>query len=188
MNRIVFLLEERSMAILLERLLPRLFPNMQFRCVPHEGKKDLQRSIPRKLRAWGEPGVRFVVVCDNDGGDCIALKESLKNLCKQGNREDTLIRIVCQELEAWYFGEPDALADAYNDESLRNIGRRSRFREPDRIQKPSAQLRQIAPQFQKISGARSMAAHLSKERNRSTSFHTFLTGIERLIAEDLQGV
>jgi len=69
MSRVVFLLEERSMKILLEELLPRLVPGMPFICIPHEGKQDLEKSISRKLRAWREPGARFVVVRDNDGGD-----------------------------------------------------------------------------------------------------------------------
>lgn len=56
MSRVVFLLEERSMKELLEGLLPRLFPGLPFLCIPHEGKRDLERSIPRKLRAWREPG------------------------------------------------------------------------------------------------------------------------------------
>ena len=62
MRRIVFLLEERSMKVLLDGLLPRLFPDVAFLCVPHEGKQDLEKSLPRKLRAWREPGVRFVVL------------------------------------------------------------------------------------------------------------------------------
>ena len=101
MSRIVFLLEERSMQVLLDGLLPRLFPDLPFLWVPHEGKRDLELSIPRKLRAWREPGVRFAVIRDNDGGNCVQLKAALRQLCKAGSREDTLIRIACQELEAW---------------------------------------------------------------------------------------
>ena len=59
MSRLVLLLEEESMRVLLDGLLSRLFPGLLFQCVPHEGKHDLERSIPRKLRAWGEPGVRL---------------------------------------------------------------------------------------------------------------------------------
>ncbi len=40
------------MRVLLNGLLPRLFPGLPFKCVKHEGKTDLERSIPRKLRAW----------------------------------------------------------------------------------------------------------------------------------------
>ena len=77
MRRVVFLLEESSMKVLLDGLLPRLFPDLPFLCVPHEGKQDLEKSIPRKLRAWREPGVRFVVVQDNDDSDCLARKQHL---------------------------------------------------------------------------------------------------------------
>ena len=65
------------MKVLLDGLLPRLLPDLPFLCVPHEGKQDLEKSIPRKLRAWREPGVRFVVVQDNDGSDCLARKQHL---------------------------------------------------------------------------------------------------------------
>ena len=118
MSRIVFLLEEYSMKVLLEGLLPRLFPGLPFLCVPHEGKQDLEKSIPRKLRAWREPGVRFCVIRDNDGADCRKLKQSLVALCNEGGHGDALVRIACQELEAWYFGAPDALAEVFGNEDL----------------------------------------------------------------------
>ena len=178
MNRIVFLLEEYSMAVLLEGLLPRLYPDLPFLCISHEGKNDLEKSIPRKLRAWGEPGVRFAIVRDNDGGDCRKLKNSLNALCKVGRREDSLIRIVCQEIEAWYLGDPDALADAYGMESLRGLRQKARFRDPDSVSQPSEMLRRLVPEFQKVAGARLMARHLARDRNRSRSFQALLAGVE----------
>ena len=180
MNRVVFLLEEYSMKALLDGLLPRLFPDLRFQCVPHDGKGDLEKSIPRKLRAWREPGVRFVVVRDNDRGDCVALKEYLRGLCADRPEEDCLIRIACQELEAWYLGEPDALADAFKKESLRRIGSRARFRKPDAVHYPARALSQLVPQYQKISGARALANHLTRQRNRSPSFQATMDGVERL--------
>lgn len=182
MSRIVFLLEERSMKALLDGLLPRAFPDMQFQCVPHEGKQDLEKSIPRKLRAWREPGVHFVVLRDNDSGDCIALKEHLVDLCREGRREDTLVRIVCQELEAWYFGEPAAIAKVYGNEKVQNIGRKTAFNNPDAIMKPSQKMRDLVPAFQKISGARQMAQVMSLEGNTSRSFQVFIEGLHRLLS------
>lgn len=136
--------------------------------------------MPRKLRAWREPGVRFVVLRDNDGGDCHALKRRLNNLCWQGGRADSLVRIACQELEAWHLGEPDALADAYGNDNLRGIGRRARFRDSDAVIKLSTAVRELVPEFQKSGGARRMAVHLSRQRNRSASFHALMQGIENL--------
>jgi hypothetical protein len=180
MSRLVFLLEEPSMRVLLEGMLPRLFPTLEFLCVSHDGKSDLEKSIPRKLKAWRIPGDRFVVVRDADGADCKALKTALVTLCREGDRPDTLVRIVCQELEAWYFGQPDALARAFNDEALRGVGSRARFRQPDTISRPSRQLAQLCPAFQKISGARRMAGALSFKENTSPSFRAFVTGIAGL--------
>ena len=104
------------MAVLLEGLLPLLYPGLPFQCVSHEGKNDLEKSIPRKLRAWREPGVRFVIIRDNDGGDCRRVKE-------------------------------------------------------------------LVPEFQKVSGARRVAPHLTRDGNRSRSYQALLAGVETLAAE-----
>ena len=168
------------MRALLERLLPRLFPNLEFLCVHHEGKQDLEKSVPRKLRAWREPGVHFVVVRDNDGGDCARTKLRLLDLCAQRERQRFLVRIACQEVEAWYLGEPDALAEAFNDDGLRRIGRRARYRNPDAVIQPARELSKLVPAFQKVSGARRMALRLSRERNQSPSFHALVDGVERI--------
>ena len=187
MSRLIFLLEERSMKTLLDELLPRLVPGISFICVPHEGKQDLEKSIPRKLRAWREPGVRFVIVQDNDGGDCHLLKQRLMALCNDAGRPDTLVRIACQELEAWYFGEPAAMAIAFEKEKLSNLGSKAPYRDPDAIVQPSRSLSRLVPEFQKVSGARRLARHLSREGNRSRSYQIFMEGVERLFMEQGAG-
>jgi len=179
MSRVVFLLEEQSMKVLLDGLLPRLFPGLTFLCVPHEGKSDLEASIPRKLRAWREPGVRFVVVRDNDGGDCRVLKAKLFSLCQKSGREDVLIRIACQELEAWYLGEPEALAEVYGNSYLRAL-RKAKFRDSDAVIRPAAELERLIPEFQKVMGARRLAQHLSRQRNQSSSFQALISGLESI--------
>lgn len=182
-GKIVFLVEERSMKELLEGLLPRLFPNMAFICISHDGKSHLERSIPRKLKAWREPGVRFVVMRDKDQADCVKTKRNLARMCADAGRPDTLVRIVCEELEAWYLGDPDALAEAFGDEKLRGIGRRERFRDPDSVRQPAKAVGELAPEFQKMRGARRMAQFLSRERNASRSFQVLMSGLDRILAE-----
>lgn len=177
MSRVVFLLEDYSTRTLLEGLLPRFLPALRFQCISHEGKQDLEKSIVRKLRAWKEPGVHFVVLRDNDGGDCHALKARLLGLCKEGRRSDSTVRIACQELEAWYLGDCEALAGAFGQDELRNLHARERFRDPDAIAQPSRALEELIPSFQKVSGARSMARHLSPGANRSRSFNVFLEAV-----------
>lgn len=184
MSRLVFLLEERSMKILLEGLLPRLVPDLPFLCVTHEGKQDLEKSIPRKLRAWGVPGDRFVIVRDNDAGDCHVLKDRLVTMSRDAGRADTMVRIPCQELEAWYLGEPDALARAYENPKLAQKAASIAGTNADMLQRPASRLAEILPEFQKIGGARRIAPHLSVEGNRSRSFQVFIDGI-RTIASKL---
>lgn len=91
-----------------------------------------------------------------------------------------MVRIACQELEAWYLGEPDALADAYGIDNLRGIGSRARFRNPDTVVRPSTAVRQLVPRFQKTDVARRLAQHLSLQRNRSPSFQALIQGIQNL--------
>ncbi len=160
MGRVVLMLEELSMKELLNGLLPRIFPGQEFVYIVHEGKTDLEKSIPRKLRAWRNPKDYFVIVRDNDRTDCIALKDQLRGLCQGTGHPETLVRIVCQELEAWYLAQPDALAVAFDDESLRRIGNRPRFRDPDARLNPSADLKRLCPTYQKVSGSRKMANFL----------------------------
>lgn len=183
-GRIIFLLEEPSMKILLEGMLPRLFPGWvvgeHFQCIPHEGKTDLDRSIPRKLSAWREPGVRFVIVRDNDNADAISIKERIRRLCIQSGRSDTLIRLVCQELESWYIGDLASLALAFSDPKLNTLALRKRFSAPDEWQKPSVELQRLIPTFQKGSGARAMAGYINESTNISKSFQVFISGLRKL--------
>lgn len=187
-GRIVFLLEEPSMKILLEMLLPRLFPGwvlgVNFLCVSHEGKSDLDISVPRKLSAWRIPNDRFVIVRDNDNTDCRKLKAKLLNICAKSGRPDTLVRLVCQELESWYVGDLTALAAAYDERRLDTPALRKRFNHPDEWQKPSAELERLIPSFQKGSGARRMGQHLGQaESNRSKSYQVFLEGVTKMAKE-----
>lgn len=110
---LVFLLEERSMKELLEVLLPRIIPEtITFKCIHHEGKQDLEKSIPRKLKAWKTAG-KFIIR-DQDSGDCKEIKQQLKNLSNNSGRSDTLIRIVCHELESWFLGDLAAVEKAFD--------------------------------------------------------------------------
>lgn len=167
---------------LLDGLMPRLFPGVAYLCVSHQGKSDLVQSLPRKLRAWNEPDARFCVIHDNDGGDCRLLKAKLLGWCPDDRRETLMVRIACQELEAWYFGEPAALARAFDRPDLERIGGKASYREPDAIVRPSAALLRLLTEFQKVSGARSMGREMGRD-NTSRSFRAFITGVEKLAAD-----
>ncbi|MDW8337345.1 MAG: DUF4276 family protein [Tepidimonas sp.] len=170
-------------AFLLE-FLPRLVPGWRheehFLLVPHEGKSDLDKSIPRKVKAWREPGVRFVIVRDNDGADCTALKGRLLSLC-QGASCQVLVRLICQELESWYLAQENALADAYPSKvkAIKQLVRR--YAEPDMCAKPSRELARVIPEFQKQDAARRLGRLLAIDDSRSASFRVFVSGVQRLM-------
>jgi hypothetical protein len=184
-GKIVFLREESSMKAFLDTLLPRLFPGwidgQDFQCVPHEGKSDLDKSIPRKLSAWREPDVRFVIVRDKDNADCSEVKSGLRERCARSGRGETLIRLVCQELESWYLGDLEALDKAF-DSRLDTHRYRKRFANPDTLRKPSVEIERLIPAFQKRSGARKMGQclNLQSQKNRSRSFQVFVAGVQNL--------
>jgi hypothetical protein len=184
MGRVIFLLEEPSMKAFLEEFLPRALPNVPFLCLQHEGTRDLEASIPRKLRAWHEPGVRFVVLRDNHGADCKTLKKRLLALCKQGSREDTLVRIVCQELESWHLGAPGALAEAFGTPALARRASKPKYLDPDRLTNAAQEMAQLVSGFRKTEGARRMGRAMPTEpaASRSRSFQVFCNGLSRLVA------
>jgi hypothetical protein len=180
MRKIIFLLEEPSMKVFLDGYLPRFMPGLDFLCIKHEGKQDLEKSIPRKLRAFHRSV--FVVVRDNDSANCIVIKTRLQRLCEEGGRSDTLIRIACQELEAWYLGVLAVLADVYARPKLAGLGRKTKYRNPDRLGSPSSELVKLVPEFRKLEGARRMGAAmpLLESANNSPSFRVFVEGVRRM--------
>ncbi|WP_246058751.1 DUF4276 family protein [Luteibacter pinisoli] len=175
------------MKMLLDGILPRIFPGWvdreHFQCVPHEGKSDLDRSIPRKLANWRIPGDRFVIVRDNDNADCLAVKARLVAQCVNAGRPDSLVRLVCQELEGWYLGDLRAMEVGLESPGLDTVRHRKRFSDPDSWQKPSVEVKRLVPSFQKGGGARAMAEHLSPDGNTSRSFNVFVAGLRALAHE-----
>lgn len=180
MSKIVFLLEEPSMKNALVHIMPKVVPSkIDLEYLPHQGKSDLLRSIPIKLRGWKEPGVTFVVIHDQDSNDCHMLKRKLIELVNKNGRPDTLIRIACRELESWFLGDFDAIEEAYGI-SLYRVRNKAKYRNPDSIQNAKEELKSIAPSYQPFSGSHAIAAKMVLENNRSYSFSVFIKGIKDL--------
>lgn len=181
--KLIFLLEEKSMQTLLDIILPSILPPaVEFKTIPHSGKSDLQASIPRKLNAWNEPDVKFIIVHDQDSADCLKLKEKLVNLCSTSGKM-FLVRIACKELEAWYFGDLLALSKAYKKDFTK-LSLKSKYKIPDRIENPKDELRKIIPFHQQIAGARKIGPFMDIHNNRSASFQCFISGIKKMCDED----
>jgi hypothetical protein len=180
MTDIVVLAEEPSGRIIAECLAQRLNLSERTLCLAHQGKGDLERSFPRKIGGWRSPRPpRFLVMRDNDGADCLALKKRLLELVPNGAAKRVKIRLVVQELESWYLGDLDAATRA----GLLSVGameankRRALLRNPDKIGNAKQIFKnRIAPGGQ-IALARSIGPHLSLTDNRSKSFHAFVDAL-----------
>ncbi|GHV08569.1 hypothetical protein AGMMS50229_17190 [Campylobacterota bacterium] len=185
MGRIIFLVEEKSMAVFLQGLLPRLFSMVDrehFLCIAHEGKSDLEKSIPKKLRTFRNQNQddRFMIVRDNDGANCQIIKQRLLSLCSAAQSNDVLVRIACQELESWYLGDFSALEKVYGKCSVKEKTKKRFTKNPDAINSPSNELRRMFKSFEKIGCARELSQLLTEENNTSHSFHVLIDGIRRL--------
>ena len=179
---LVFMLEEPSAKDVLEILLPRIIPSdVTFQCIPHQGKSALRKSIPIKLNSWLAPNSYFIILQDQDSHDCVALKNQLRHLCSKSKQHSPLIRIACQELEAWYCGDLGAVHSAFPAFNANKYKGKAKFRNPDAITKPSKALKKIIKGFNKEHAARTVSTYMNIRNNRSTSFNHFVTGVENLV-------
>jgi len=92
----------------------RIPPGLNVRGDP--AKRILLDQLPRILRGYGRTaGIdAVVVVLDSDRRDCEVFLAELQALligCQP--TPDTLFRLAIEEMEAWYLGDRDALAEAY---------------------------------------------------------------------------
>ena len=172
---IVVLTEEASMRECLEVLIPRLWPDSilgkDWIVLSFQGKNDLEKSIPRKMRSWNYGNPHFIILRDNDGGDCLAMKRRLRDIAQRGNRPFH-VRIVCQALESWLLGDFDAIKRAYP--RIAAVSNRARFRNPDALTNPSQQLDSLVNERAKTSRARNISQHFDLTANRSKSFNVFV--------------
>jgi hypothetical protein len=182
MRTLVLLLEERSAREMLEGLLPRILPDdVQVRYIVFEGKQDLEKQLIRKLRGWKAPESTFVVLRDQDAGDCFAVKNVLTQKCHSAGHPETIVRIACRELESWYLGDLAAVETALQLKGIARQQDKSRYRNPDAVVQPSAELVRLTHDvYQKVSGSRAIGPLLSLDQNQSHSFRVFIAGINGL--------
>ncbi len=186
--RVEFLLEESSMVNVLTEILPKILPKeyqLNTNCFlrPHQGKSDLRKSIPNKVKAFSNSpeAVKIVILHDQDSNDCIELKRQIRELCTQSGDCPVLIRIVCKELEAWYLGNMNAIQAIYPRFKAPNYIKKAKFRNPD-VCNAAEELRKIIPTFQKGNASREIPKFLNVEQNSSESFIQFRDGLRKFLS------
>lgn len=192
-DHIELLVEEASMEAALRLLLPRIIGDTSFAIYPYQCKEDLLRSLPNRMRgyaAWLPESYRVVVVVDCDDDDCLVLKGELERAARDANLVtrtqaggllyQVVNRIAIKELEAWFFGDWDAVRQAYPTVNP-NIPNKQGYRDPDQIaggtwealERVLKRAGHFKTGLRKIEAARSIAEHMNPAQNRSTSFQMF---------------
>ena len=174
--------EDPSMKEVLKIVLPKLgVVQGSFKIIDFQGAGNLENSIERQIRAISNADARFLVLRDNDRGDCLALKRRLLDkVAGSGRLNKSKVRIVCQMLESWFIGDAAALTSSGH--LRRPVPKRLTVCDPDMIDDPKKELTRLRGGYQEISGAKAIAPYLNIGSNRSPSFAQTISAIRQLTA------
>ncbi|MEX1009662.1 MAG: DUF4276 family protein [Acidimicrobiia bacterium] len=199
------LVEEPSAEEALRVLLPKMLGDEHmFEIHVFRGKRDLLAKLPGRLRGYARwikhAHAKVAVLVDEDREDCLALKRKLeraaadaglvtKSSAAPGDPFLVLTRFAVEELEAWFFGDCDAVRAAYPGVPT-TLEQRAPFRDPDailggtweRLEKVLQQAGYHRGGLAKSLAARDIAAHMDPLRNRSRSFQHFHSGLVALVS------
>lgn len=198
------LVEERSAEQALRVLLSRIVPNAAFEVRVFQGKTDLLKKLPDRIRGYATWITRadtcLVVLVDRDDDDCLALKADLEKMAAAAglptakvapvdSRADVINRIAVEELEAWFFGDVPALCAAYPRIPV-SLGQQAKYRDPDAIVGGTWEALERVLQargyhlggFAKVAAATEIARHMNVDANRSQSSSVFRDGVRQLVA------
>jgi len=198
-----FLVEEASLESALTQLLPKILPStVSSKIHAFRGKPDLLAKLPDRLKgyqAWLPPDWKIVILIDKDREDCLELKEKLeimaissglitKSSCQKDKSFQVLNRIVVEELEAWFFGDVQAIRQAYPKVSA-NLANQQPYRDPDAIKGGTAEaLERVLKKagyhpggLEKNKASSEISQYMNPESNRSKSFQVFYQGLLEII-------
>ena len=202
-QHIEILVEELSAEELLRGIVPKMVGDLSFAIRTFEGKMDLLKKLPDRLKAYaqwiGDNDTRLVVLIDEDRQDCAQLKIQLESMALDAGLRtktasgdasnfDVLTRVAVEELEAWYFGDCEALRAAY-PRVPKSLEARASYRLSDAITGGTWERLEMVLQkagyhrggLAKVSLAREMAKYMEPSRNTSPSFQAFHSGM-RVVA------
>ena len=203
--RIEFLLEEESAEEALKVILSKILSDDVSREFhTFRGKQDLLKNLPVRLKGykpWIPNDWWIIVLIDKDQRDCFQLKAQLEEIARaagfvtkssasQEGDFQVVNRLAIEELEAWFFGDAEALRTAYPRVS-RNLQDQSRYRDPDAItggtyealERLLKTLNYHRGRLPKTAVARKIAQHMEPNRNRSRSFQVFVEGLKACVGE-----
>ena len=179
---------------------PRLPADTHVEYIKFNGKHALMKKLVKSLRGFSgfQPNdTRYFIIVDRDQQDCQQLKSKLETLVRQSGLTtrahrkpdwQAVTRIAIEELEAWYFGDWQAVRAVY-PKLPNDIPHKSNFRNPDTIQGGTWEaLQRLLIDNRCISGplnkpelARLVGQKFRPSRCTSASFKTFWTAVEEAV-------
>jgi hypothetical protein len=204
MKQLEVLVEEPSAKAALDRLLPKIIQGKTRFAIRNFGSKyKLLKELSKRLAGYAKQiqrgeNLRILVLVDQDSDDCMALKQKLENFALERGlatkshpdvqgRFVVVNRVVVEELESWFIGDPEALRRAFP--KLPPAKNKGIFAKPDNQNgKAWESLHRFLKKhgiyknnYPKIEAATKISPFLDLKRNRSPSFQQFLVGIEALL-------
>lgn len=181
---IVFLTEEESMQVTLESLISAVWPEsvrgIDWIVLYFQGKSDLEKNIPTKMQQWNYGNPHFIILRDQDGADCLVVKERLRQRAAVSGKPFS-IRIVCNELESWFLGELNAIEAAFPDTKASRLKNTARYRNPDSLTNASDELRKLVDISGKVSRAKAIAKEFRPDECVSHSFSVLWSKVVELM-------
>lgn len=197
---IEFLIEETSAEIVLTEIVPKILGDeVTFKVHDFRGKTNLLKKLPDRMRGYGnmikhQEDLRIVILLDKDSQDCEELKQELEKIAEQAglmthsksDKFQVLNRIIVEELEAWFFGDIEAMKEAY-PKVPPSLTKRKSYRIPDEIKggtwEALERILSSAGYYEKgfmpkTEVARNIAPFMNPEENSSKSFQVFRDGIK----------
>lgn len=187
---LVCCVEEPSAREMLLGVLPRLGLQVyqDFQVITFEGKQDLEKRLSIRLRAWQRPNSVFLILRDQDSGDCYEVKQGLLDTLLNSGQTG-LVRIACRELESFYLGDLQAVAMAMEMPQLGRQQSKRKFRFPDDLNNAKQELMNLTKnKYQEVAGSRAIAPFLNlnvdESGNCSRSFYHLIKGINQILILD----
>ena len=197
------MIEEASAEIVLTEIVPKILGDgITFKVHDFRGKSNLIKKLPDRMKGYKnmlkyQNDWRIVVLIDEDRQDCQELKKKLEEISAESGLStpstsvnfQVLNRIAVEELEAWFFGDIEALTEAY-PKVPKTLTKRKNYRNPDEIRGGTWEaLDRVLSSagyytkgfMPKTEVARTIAPFMNPELNSSKSFQVFRDGLKSFL-------
>lgn len=204
--RIAIFLEEESAQTVIDRLSTEIFregnTRLEFYKIAIKPfTRKMTQTLKARLRAFQgmiEDGHRvgIIILIDQDEENCEKLKKKLETIVQdsglktksnaRGQRFNVVNRIAVKELESWYFGDWQALMEAYPRLKCNTLQRISRAPEmvlggtKERLYKLLEKAGYSKENTMQVEIAEKVSDCMYPDRNTSRSFNAFVGGMRAL--------